>query len=168
MQQMLTTSAKQIGCREDAEILAEWTGYDEDLPYGWEYIGEGSHRVAYISPAGVVYKKCKPGESDSNEMEYEMYLRLLGIPIKGWRLPQTELYKVGFEPIIAMEYVDGVPDIECGRAMWNLAGDCTCQKNPCSMWEWEKVIHMWNIIDVGEHNIIVEPNGMRVLIDIEG
>jgi len=166
MQQLQTSSATRIGNRWDASLLAEWDWSQNEFPEEWFYIGEGVQRLVLISPDGVIYKKEKPGEHDTNTEEYINYLKARNIPIKGWRVPKTSLYTIGYESIIAMEYVEGKQDIECQRYGRGYNLDCTCGQTPCTAWEWEKPQTIWDMIDLSESNILVEPDGTRVIIDI--
>ncbi|QOI67619.1 serine/threonine kinase [Streptomyces phage Beuffert] len=166
MQQLQTTSAVKIGNEEDAQTVAEWDWSNNEFPEGWFYEGEGVQRLVLLSPDGVIYKKEKPGEHDSNVEEYINYLRISNIPIKNWRVPRTSLYTIGYERIIAMEYVDGRFDTECRRYGVGYNAECTCGKVPCTAWEWEKPTTLWDIIDLSETNILIEDDGTRVLIDI--
>ncbi|AXH49360.1 hypothetical protein HWB76_gp040 [Streptomyces phage Blueeyedbeauty] len=166
MQQLQITSATRIGNREDAQTVAEWDWNDNEFPEGWYYLGEGAQRLVLLSPDGVVYKKEKPGEHQVNEDEFVNYFKASRIPVKNWRVPKTGLYVIGFEPVIAMEYVEGKYDIECRRYGVGFNEGCTCLQTPCTAWEWEKPTTLWDIIDLSETNILIEEDGTRVLIDI--
>lgn len=155
-----------IGSREYAEELAEWDFSNSDFPSGWFYIGEGCQRLCLIAPDGVLYKKEKPGEHCSNEDEFINYIRMRNTTIKGWRLPETSMYLIGYEPIIAMEYIEGEFDTECQRYGRGYNQPCSCGKIPCTAWEWEKPQSLWNIIDLSDTNVLVQENGVRVVVDI--
>ncbi|AXG66321.1 hypothetical protein SEA_ANNADREAMY_241 [Streptomyces phage Annadreamy] len=166
MQQLQITSATRIGNREDAQTVAEWDWDSNGFPEGWYYEGEGAQRLVLLSPDGVIYKKEKPGEHQVNVDEYLNYLRTRKVPVKNWRVPRTSLYTIGYESVIAMEYVEGKFDIECQRYGKGYNQECSCNQTPCTAWEWEKPTTLWDIIDLSETNILIEDDGTRVLIDI--
>lgn len=153
-----------IGNIEDAELIGEWDY--ETLPDGWFDVGEGSSRNAYISPDGVVYK-VEQRPDGSNSLEYMNYLKIQEAgPLSGWAVPETSLYILSeSKAVIAMEYIEGVDDIECEA---NTAPDfkCTCHRKPCVAYEWEVAHHFWGVVDLSYENIRVMPDGTRVLIDL--
>lgn len=155
-----------IGNIEDAEFVSEWDW--SEIPDGWKFVGEGSQRLVVMGPENILYKKEKPGNHDCNTDEYCNLVYALKYPIAGWRVPKTSLYVAGYNPVIAMEYVSGSFDIECVRFGRGFNSECSCGLSPCSAWEWEKPQNIWNIIDLSETNVLIEPDGTRVLIDLVG
>lgn len=155
-----------IGNIEDAEFIAEWD-FSNELPDGWSHVGEGSSRIAVISPDEVVYKvEISPNGSNSNE--YLNIERIKQMPsIRGWRVADASLYIVDkYKSVIAMEYVDGSKDIECGAY---LAPDfvCTCRMKPCVAYLWEVTARIWGLWDLTCDNIMVLKDGTRVIVDAE-
>lgn len=72
-----------IGNAEEAEFIhywyhAKWDQFSETAPEGWEYLGEGCYRTAYLSPTGVVYKvqQSESGGWQTNAGEWEVWKRL--------------------------------------------------------------------------------------------
>lgn len=73
-----------IGTAEEAEFIHYWyhdvrEDYQWEMaPEGWEYLGEGCYRTAYLAPSGVVYKvQQTEGRSyQSNKGEWEQWKRL--------------------------------------------------------------------------------------------
>lgn len=156
-----------IGNIDDAEFIAEWN-MNYPLPDGWSFAGEGATRVAVISPEGIVYK-VELSPDGSNSDEYMNIQRIKELPpIRGWDIADASLYIVNdFKSVIAMEYIDGGKDIECGAY---LAPDfvCTCHMKPCVAYLWEVTSRLWNLWDLNGDNIMVLKDGTRVIIDAAG
>jgi hypothetical protein len=96
-----------IGSQAEADAIAgvSWNG---NLPQGWEHMGSGCSRRAYLAPSGVVYKVAD-GYDDANDTEYLTYVALVlsGAIPEGWDVPMTYRYRVNVNGaervIIAME-----------------------------------------------------------------
>lgn len=92
-----------IGNEKDALLIHNWWHSHRDSyrnpPEGWEYLGAGSFRAAYLSPSGVVYKvqKDRPGvRYQSNLGEWNVYKRLYYT----CKMPRhSRLPKLGYFPI---------------------------------------------------------------------
>lgn len=155
-----------IGCVEDAELIHEYS-IDGLLPLDWTIAGEGSARIAYVSPDGIVYKvEISPEGSNSHEFLNINRIRK-GEKLKGWDVPEASLYVLDFDvSVIAMEFVSGVPDIECDAASI-FADECTCGQKPCIAYVWDVAREFWGIHDLHLDNIKVRPDGVRVIIDLE-
>lgn len=99
-----------IGSEAEARLLDAYRG---DCPPGWQVLGEGSYRRAYLSPTGVVYKRHLYDASweDDNHLEHEISeaIHAAGdLPCVAERLavcyvPKTSLYG----SILAMEHCPG-------------------------------------------------------------
>lgn len=92
-----------IGNEKDALLIHNWWHGHRDSyrnpPEGWQYLGGGSFRTAYLSPDGVVYKIQKDlsgGRYQTNYGEYETWKRLyFGCKMpKHSRLPKLSYYAV--------------------------------------------------------------------------
>jgi len=153
-----------IGCVEDAEFIAEWD-FRHPLPDGWSFAGEGATRVAVISPDGIVYKvELSPDGSNSNEYMNIQRIKKLP-PIKGWEIADASLYILdNFKSVIAMEYIEGSDDIECGSYL-GPEFKCTCKMKPCVAYVWEVTARLWGVWDLTSDNIRVQPDGTRIVID---
>lgn len=100
-----------------------------DCPRQWEYIGDGSSRIAYRAPSGVVYKVQRYADDTYNCQEHANfeYIRKSGRLPMGWRIPTSALFIfeamiVGFDrktrtvlpqpgivAVIALEFIEGKP-----------------------------------------------------------
>lgn len=105
-----------IGNAVDAQVIADWyrevnpdghyfrLSWEEDLPEGWKYLGDGCYRAAFLSPEGVVYKvEHYEGSGQSNAGEAKRLERLhkkCKMP-QGTRLPRYTYY--ANSNVIAME-----------------------------------------------------------------
>lgn len=122
-----------IGSEEEARQIFEAAGDRWEtavLPSGWEEVGDGSTRVAYLSPSGVVYKVCKEYWDDhpstnANEAQNIEEIKKRELLPQGWHLPEVTLYafgayytqweartedptkKWGMVDVIACEYIPG-------------------------------------------------------------
>lgn len=130
-----------VGSLEEAQEIFKW--YNENNlkdtfsyhnpPPNWEYIGNGSSRVAFRSDVtGAVYKILRWEDDNYNVQEHANfeYLRKSGkIPL-GWSVPNSTLYRFhtmivkpdvdfwrsekytetpGVATVIALEHIDGEP-----------------------------------------------------------
>jgi hypothetical protein len=168
-----------IGSVTEAIEIASWEmeldEHDEwyDIPEGWTYLGEGEYRAAFLSPSGVVYKReINDGIFfGHNSVEFSNVRKAQGIPVQGWRVPDSELYQVpvGYSivNVIAMEFIGGEFDVYCEL---NYGKKCTCGKpyGKCTYYAWLEVMELWGVTDVHRGNVRVQYDGTRVLIDVAG
>lgn len=115
-----------IGTQENAEVIAsleivenEWDDWAGEIPNGFEYLGSGSYRHAFLGPDGVVYKRdtlfAEDEQSGSNLAEWETYQSAPALPARV-RFARTHLWHVCGSHIIAMEYVQpSGPDVLTGE-----------------------------------------------------
>lgn len=83
---------------------------------GWQFLNEGSTRVAFLSPSNIVYK-VDHSDCHENYNEYRVYLWLKErFPKLINMVAECYLWELRV-PVIAMEYVPG----ECNESDWN---DC--------------------------------------------
>lgn len=110
-----------IGNRGYAMYIREWVRIEQDktawgdmpkhAPEGWQYIGSGCFRSAYLSPDKVVYKvQQTPGlqSGQANIQEYKKWwdIRLQHKMPKGSRLPIMCFFEFdGHDDVNAMEYI---------------------------------------------------------------
>lgn len=112
-----------IGNRGYAMYIREWvrdTQRSDNLgtystprraPEGWQYLGQGCYRGAYLSPDSVVYKvQIYPGRysGQPNIDEYQRWwrLRLLFREVEGMRWPLMNCFEFeGGDDINAMDHV---------------------------------------------------------------
>jgi uncharacterized short protein YbdD (DUF466 family) len=108
-----------LGTMENAETA--WLLYDRVYSTGnydggglegWDFIGSGVHRFAWLGPDNVVYKV---GSNEANTSEYRQarILTVLGLP-DGFGVPDMYVWSVEDRLIIAAEYLGGDADIEYG------------------------------------------------------
>jgi len=106
-----------LGNIRDARIAYRLTTEDYEKP-GWSILGEGSTRIAWLSPTKVVYKVpiCS-FDHMTNIEERQKYLEYKKVKIKGWKLAPcfTYSFKVPEMPngddtayVNAQYYVQGV------------------------------------------------------------
>jgi hypothetical protein len=99
-----------IGSAEEARFIHDWwhrlhpegRALDEaNTPDGWEYLGSGAFRAAYLAPSGVVYKVQQDLSGDewqTNQKEWETWKRLY----LTCKMPKrSRLPKMGYWPISA-------------------------------------------------------------------
>jgi hypothetical protein len=103
-----------IGNADEALFIRDWyiglgaeRRYDShDTPEGWERLGNGAYRAAFLSPSGVAYKvqHSYKYSSQSNAGEAKTLRRywLTRMP-KGCRLPRWSLYELDGKEVMAME-----------------------------------------------------------------
>jgi hypothetical protein len=103
-----------IGNADEALFIRDWyigqgpqRRYESnDTPEGWERLGSGCYRAAFLSPSGVVYKVQHSyeysGQSNAGEAETLRRYWLTRMP-KGCRLPRWSLYELDGKEVMAME-----------------------------------------------------------------
>lgn len=153
-----------VGCKRDAEFIRKRHN-QYPLPNGWTKLGEGSQRKVFLSPDKVVYKVELKKAGGSNSSEFFNIQRISELePLSGWDLPDATLYEVSLhKTVLAMEFIEGEFDVECA-SLREL--DCDCGDRRCVGLEWEVMTEVWSIYDVTYENVIVRPDGTRVLIDV--
>lgn len=113
--------------REAAMLLAEEDSYGE--PDGWEFLGAGCYRSAYLAPSGVVYKI---GHDSGNRQEASTAQRLRKLNIPGIYIPKTSSFNFEVNThrhrrtIVAMEYIDGEHPDGCWVTHWNGQSELYC------------------------------------------
>lgn len=96
-----------IGSKAEAEYIRKANNPGRD---GWQYLGSGISRQAWLSPTGIVYKVARFASNNISEHNWAQQYRKLhreGHPVvryvnKTLRIPRTALYCDGF--VIAMEF----------------------------------------------------------------
>lgn len=118
-----------IGTPEEARaIYAVGDGYNPTPPEGWQFLGSGMYRNAFLSPSGVVYKVEKNECLGYGQDNYGEYCNWLTASTRKFpedvRLPAMTFYSISESEdsfgrtvhggVIAMEYVDGGTVRSCG------------------------------------------------------
>lgn len=103
---MIGNEAEAKFIRDWYASKGQWSQRDDTPPVGWERLGSGCYRAAFLSPTGVVYKVQHNYDhsSQSNAGEAETLRRywLTRMP-KGCRLPRWSLYELDGKEVMAME-----------------------------------------------------------------
>lgn len=135
-----------IGNEEYAEIVKRQTV----LPDGWKWIGEGCHRIAFLGPDGVVYKKEIIPRGDNwslgdggNRSEYTTFVTLMDRGFS-W-IPQFHLFE---NDIIAVQ---------------RLADLVTYKLSPENQKRYQEI--MENANDSGYRNTGLDESGLIFLRD---
>lgn len=159
---------------EDVRLARQFANINDDeiefppLPTGWEEIGEGAYRVAFLSPSNVVYKiEYDWSPSHGNEGEWETYCEVLSTPLpSGWRIAEMNLIEVGEVPVIASEFIPGGHEEVC---IWS-NDFCSCVPNhnvfAKAIAEMDRVAHALRISDMHAYNYALDLDGTRVVIDL--
>lgn len=151
-----------IGTRDEVNAIANWyENGGHEPPEGWECLGSGSYRDAYLSPSGVVYKiqYAEYGDHDANLCEAAAIERGLTLDFAKEWMPRADIWytEALSDPVIAMEHIEG----ECvlsqqekqaaRRIMTLLSG----------------FDDSWGCGE-SEFNLKRRPNGQPVIIDLGG
>lgn len=126
----------------------------EDAPEGFEFLGAGCSRDAFLGPDGVVYKY---GSTYANECEADNYKYILPNMPDGWTLAPSTYYACG---VLAMECVRGMIDNE----YHNDDEECICSGR-CIQDTISELTRATGLYDIHDENYFVRPDGVRVLID---
>lgn len=112
---------------------------NETVPAGWQRLGAGCSRTAFLSPDGVVYKVQQGyghGWGQSNEQEWRNYnrFRLSHRLPQGARFPRWSFYRLDGRGVIASErFIRLLNDFsqysDEGSTLWSLRGKVADQLN---------------------------------------
>lgn len=98
-----------IGTQDMATVASTLLYMRKGLPEGWEFLGEGCYRAAFLAPDGVVYKVqhyTEGADSTENEDEYANFKRaskrIVLDSMGTCRLAPCYLWD---DNVLAMEYV---------------------------------------------------------------
>lgn len=98
-----------IGTQDNAEVavLLCDTTYGDKMPNGWEILGSGIDRTAYLGPDTVVYKIThRLTRYEANEREFDACRILGSSPApEGFGVPKASLFTVDDTKVIAMEFL---------------------------------------------------------------
>lgn len=169
-----------IGNAREAEFIRDWymeyqakswaeQGLIGDAPEGWEWLGQGCYRTAFLAPSGVVYKvqghypkrgtyHC--GQTNAAEAASFRKFMFRKLP-RGCRFPRFQLFELDGRTVIAMEKFDKLLkdfnswDNGEGSKYWKLHQEV------------QEVLHEVYDAHGGNFAIDVE-NGQLVPIDVGG
>jgi hypothetical protein len=174
----------QTLCKEKelASDLIKW--YLNDCTgkknYRWKWINSGSYRTAYLGPDGNVYKVPLEMHSEfigENRSEYSNWMRIKDLVFtwcgSSWITTKTmqlfEFPEYGdycsdsgtlYNPsVIVMPYVSGIPLDECL--------DGCGAKDIYHCLEIDQAGIYFGMFDISCDNVLVQPNGTRVIIDCQ-
>jgi hypothetical protein len=162
-----------IGNAKDAELIHYWhhdireDGEWETAPEGWEYLGEGCYRTAYLSPDGVVYKvQQTEGYSwQSNNGEWEQWKRLF----LNCRMPKhTRLPWMYFHALTGRGDLGVIATERFNRSLGSCSRYDYKQKGDLDYWSLlEEVRYATGLGDLfGDNLMIDEENKMLVPTDL--
>lgn len=137
---------------------------------GFRYLGEGSTRIAYLGPDGMVYK-IPTGDDDSidAQMSEAGMHKAFHMP-KGWRIAPSKLIWIDQTvPVVVMEYVNGIWEDADGRVLheWpheRCVDDCRV-RGLCYYKVLEKVEEDSGVYDLHVYQYLIEEDGTRVIFD---
>ncbi len=155
-----------VGNQEEAKFIHDWWwgGYYEfspQAPEGWEYLGEGSFRAAYLAPSGVVYKVQKDLPSSryqTNKGEYEAWRKLYF----DCKMPaHSRLPKLGYFPIDDRWGVVAIERFTKSYDYW------ACVPDTNDMVTWNHVINRISqecrIGDLSGNNLFLDDDGKTIV-----
>lgn len=139
-----------------------WTDPGPMAPEGWERLGSGCYRIAFLAPSGTVYKVQSSSSSyQTNEAEAYTLRRYMFRKLpKGCRFPRYQLFMVTEgEGVMAMERVASLLKEHSrydgeGRRIRGLRNDL--------------VETLYDLHDLHDANIGVAEDGAVVPIDLGG
>lgn len=160
-----------IGNRGHAMHIREWVRAEqENEPYGdlprsgpdgWQFIGSGCYRAAYLSPDNVVYKVQRtPGlwSGQANIAEYQKWwaLRLSYRMPEGARFPVMSCFTFeGNDDVNAMDYVGKTLNRYDGENYYKYSATLRVVSQTLGLWD----MHHGNAA-------VDEKNGLIVPIDL--
>ena len=75
-----------------AAMARQIADHDKPLPEGWQELGEGAFRKAFLGPDGVCYKRTHVSGEVHNKREWKNYQELRKSMPKGVRLPRMRYF----------------------------------------------------------------------------
>lgn len=139
-------------------------------PVGFNRIGSGISRVAYLhKPSSVVYKY---GDKSSNLNESQASRRLarrstksLGFDV---RIPRTRTYNMAndHDSIAAQEFVKGRPTYCRSMDIWREDVKCTCGSPICFKTVIDRISDWSQLEDIHDANVLVDGNSTFWIIDM--
>lgn len=155
-----------VGNQEEAKFIHDWWWsreyyHDYQAPEGWEYLGEGSFRAAYLAPSGVVYKvqmDLPSARHQSNKREYEVWRNLYF----NCKMPaHSRLPKLGYFPISDDWGVVAIERLTKGYEYWG------CVPGTNDTLTWMQVINrissQCNISDLVGDNLFLDDDGKTIV-----
>ena len=155
-----------IGSRANARTILRYyleSDYScNPIPKGWEELGSGISRTAYLGPDGVVYK-CGEDYANLNDARTSARCRKMNMP-KGWRIPLVHYfgnvtvkeYPEDDFSVIAMEHGKGGHKRECWKK--------NCPRRYCSCKDAEFAESYFGLTDIHEGNF-TNYRGIKTIID---
>jgi hypothetical protein len=151
---------------------------EDIVPEGWEKLGSGSYRAAYLSPSGVVYK-VNHRLRDSKAQEGSNYAEMMNI-IKlrkgrripdGWAVPDATLYRVPLT-LRSNDYVIAMPKVDTSAPLGGCGWDCECKHaegnrrmgGKCTDDIFDDANHVFKDLHYG--NAFPQKDGVIVVIDV--
>ncbi len=138
------------------QTFPKWSDLSDVKVEGFEFLGMGCSRIAYLKD-GLVYKiEYSPIHPDgmdrlyANESEYDTWCMFQekGLPF-GWKVPDTDLIWVQDQPVIIMDHIIG--EFMESDEDWALC-DQFCEET--------------GMVDIGADNAIRTADGSLYAIDI--
>lgn len=167
-----------IGSFEEAQEIFRWVRsfeldygrpkcvQDGHAPEGWKYLGRGSFRSVWLSPSGVAYKVEHSGRCGTQSSDELCSLRRAWErePMEGCRLPQFHGYEVEYEPVVAIEAIDGCTlyKYAYGEGDHQGPGYDRAEELYRLMRRVENYYKLW---DMHDENIMVDETGTLVPVD---
>lgn len=159
------------------DLIRSLLGYS--FEYKWKYINSGTYRDVFLGEDGKVYKIPVDLEEDSigeNDKEYKNYLRLKTMPSfehngNKWVIPETKLFT--FPDLGEYQSIDGMVNLSV-IVMSYIVGEPfeKCLDNCGAKEVFECNEHLYasayyELFDVACDNVLILPNGTRVIIDMQ-
>ena len=177
-----------IGSRSMAKVIHDYQARIENwrwneprpmMPEGWQKIGSGGFRTAYLGPDGVIYKVGSDGNEETYGSRFEVRKarRLARKPMPDFiKIPRTSGFTFGDRFIVAMEYVEAMtPPRRCNKDKFWWANNkrCTCKSrketrnlNMCITQVREAVEKATGCVDMHIYNFIIATDGFVYPIDM--
>ncbi|WP_221568632.1 hypothetical protein [Alkalihalobacillus sp. TS-13] len=139
------------------------------MPEGWELVGRGSFRIAYLSPDRVIYKVQHTYDYEYGQNNYGEFENIVCIfqsrkTMPGVRFPKFTLYELSGQPVMAMEFVKGVfPET------YICYDTCNCQRfsGKCNYETLTEIRETFDLFDLHDRNVMFVPEqGEWVIIDV--
>lgn len=161
-----------VGNQDEATFIHNWYHaharlrdyyVNSNLPEGWQFLGAGSFRAAYLSPSGVVYKVQKDlsgSRYQTNKGEYDAWRRLYF----NTKMPRySRLPKMGYFPVDEFNGI-GVVAIERLTKNWSYWG-CVPGTNDTVYWNdiVRDISNRCKIGDLGGNNLFLSDDEKTII-----
>lgn len=159
-----------IGNRGYAVFIRDWVRakqrgntYDSPryAPDGWQYLGQGCYRAAYVGPDGIVYKVQHTPGKYSGQSNLEEYKRWAALRLS-YKLPQGARFPLMATFAVAGEHVNAMENVGMTLDHFPAMNDQYCKYHDIA----RAISRLCGLWDMHNGNVAIDSKGLVVPIDL--